>query len=383
MAKHLIFGDGHLAERSWAKKEIVGDSYYAAMQVGSIAIENDCKSVISAGDLIDQVKNFSGPIAVLGKLIARLKKKEIEFYYVLGQHDMAEPPWPSTFPGATHLDKKAIRLGEFWVYGLDYRHADELAVELSSIPEKVSILIAHQAWDECKAAMAPAQASAKRDVPGHINMIFTGDYHITLQKKVKRAGADPVWVMSPGSTCLQSVNEPDQKNVFIFDDQTGEVTLHPLKTRHIIRTEDIHDDQALEDVLNVLPKQIQKFDRSTIADEEVSKPLVIARVGKAIKKAESSIRKVCNANDAHCIVGMIKPEIVKSKASDDDDETEMLEATPQNVKQFLQSALKTVFTSDESCAQKLCNDLVLAEPTEEGTRNVLNRWWEERQAASC
>lgn len=383
MPKHLIFGDGHLADRSWAKKEIIGDSYFAARQIGDIAIAEECASVISAGDLIDQVKNFSRPIAVLGKLISRLRKKEIDFNYILGQHDLADPPWPASFPGATHIDKKAIRLGEFWAYGLDYRHPDDLLVELSCIPEKVSILIAHQAWDECKAAMAPSQASAKKDLPAHVNMLFTGDYHITLQKKVKRADKDPVWVMSSGSTCLQSTNEPNQKNVFLFDDQSGDVTVHPLKSRHVIRSEPIQDEQALEDFVEMLPDLVKKFDRSTIEDENVCIPLVIARVGKSVKKADSILRKVCSSLDAFCIVGTIKPQLVKTNNTDEEGEPVRLEATPQNVRQFLQAALKTVFTPEEAEASKLCNDLVLAKPTEEGTREVLTKWWEERQTTAC
>jgi hypothetical protein len=381
MAKHLIFGDGHLADRSWAKKEIVGDSYYGLEQIGNIAIAERCETVTSAGDLIDQARNFSSPIAALGRLVSKLHHAQIKFQYVLGQHDMADPPWPAQFAGAVHIDKKAVRLGEFWLYGLDFRHADELLVELSCIPEKVSILIAHQAWDECKANMAPAQASVKKDTPAHINMIFTGDYHVMLRKKVKRQDKDPVWVMSPGSTCLQSTDEPLNKYVFIFDDQTGEVETRDLVTRPVIRLENIIDDQALEDSLDLLPGRINVINRDAIASELVSRPLVIVKVGKGVNKAASSIRKICKELDAHCIIGTVKPTIVKADPKDDDDDDK--EATPVNVKQFLQSALNVVFGEEDAAARNLCNELVLAEATEEGTRRVLNKFWEERQAQPC
>jgi hypothetical protein len=373
MAKHLIFADGHLADRAWVKREVVGDSYFALDQILKIQFEHDCKSVTSAGDLVDQTRNFSAPIANLGQFIAQLNARDCPFYFIQGQHDLADPPWPSQFEGAYYVNKATFKLGEMTAYGLDYLHADELEGALADIPKKASILIGHQAWEECKAERAPAQASVKT-IPEHVTMLFTGDYHVTLRKKVKRADKDAIRVFSPGSTCLQSINEPLEKNVFILDDETGEVTTVPLITRPVVVSEPMHDEQSVIDFLDMLEALVnKKRDAAKIDDPLVAMPLVIAKIGKNAGKVDKDIRKLCKKLDVHCIINAIKPKIVPAVAVDDEDDEE--EATPANVLDFLKQSMATVFTEDEKEESKLCEQLIVAERTEEGTRNVLNSFW--------
>lgn len=227
----VVCADTHVQDRAWSRRPIVGDSYFSLRQIFSYAIKHEIKCIIGAGDLIDKHRNDSEPVVKFYEQLDRLKAVGGEFRYIQGQHEMADPPWLSGHPAAVHVHEHPWTLGGFSVVGLDYQPAGLLQTALDRVTAtRPDILIAHQVWSEYMGDIAHPQGSFA-DVPC-VKLMFTGDYHGAYSDKVYRGkDGQELRVVNPGSTCLQSIDEPDAKFFCVLrDDGTiGRVQLFTRK----------------------------------------------------------------------------------------------------------------------------------------------------------
>lgn len=224
----LLFADSHARDRR-------GDEQFALAQIGKAAKKHKVKRVILAGDGIDKQSNRSRAVTSMFRFIDRLEEAAIEFWFLQGQHDWDEPPWPSAHRWAKHLHKRVVEMGELTAYGLDFQPYGKLQEEMAVINDAklpVNFLIAHQTWGDWMGDIAVPQGEFVQ-VPGPITHLFTGDLHQKKLEKHKNADGDKMFVCSPGATCAQKIDEPHEHYYVLLGDD-GIFRFEKLKSRVFI-----------------------------------------------------------------------------------------------------------------------------------------------------
>jgi len=224
----LVTSDLHLSERIWKHRPIVGDSYYAWRQICWLARTVD--AVILAGDVLDKQTNSPRTVSQLHQGVSFIQNTPI--YFVQGQHDFdPDVPWPKTAEAdnsSVHWLKpeNLVDLGGMSMVGTDFLHEEDCQ-EFLKQAIGVDILVMHQVWKDFMGEVGRPQACFD-DVPSNVKLLITGDYHDTIQLQHKN-----MVVLSPGSTHLRSLNEPEDKNVFIItiENELKNVEIVPLKSR--------------------------------------------------------------------------------------------------------------------------------------------------------
>ena len=226
----LVASDLHLKKRTWSNRPIEGDSYFAWEQIVDRAIAVEVEVVILAGDILDKQINGSGPIVKLQEGIEKLGAAGIKTLFIQGQHEYQEMPWASLSKHAIHLHRNEatsldpfIEVAGYTIAGIDFQAKERLQDELSYVaetlksPPEKTILVMHQVWEEWMGERALPQgklADVNNWLPG-LGLLITGDLHES------RLEDEPLRVLSPGSTCMQSISEPEDKYVYLLSSAGG------------------------------------------------------------------------------------------------------------------------------------------------------------------
>ena len=264
--KILVTSDLHLSPRIWKHRPIEGDSFYSWKQIQDIAIRESVDCTILAGDLLDQRKNNSESIFHLLNGLETITNKNIPVIFCQGQHGMQEIPWPKVshnelvhwvedYPGS---DFMLPNQKEVTVQGFDFKDKETFKSCLASANEQCTdILVCHQVWEDFMGTECNPQASFA-DVKC-ASILITGDYHEAICQDY-----DGLTVISPGSTHLRSIAEPEDKSVYLLEVYTDPQADHfdfncraiPLKTRRRFEIDatgkDIHQvKSAIEGWLDI------------------------------------------------------------------------------------------------------------------------------------
>jgi hypothetical protein len=231
----ILFADSHLQyPGAWSSRPAIReDSFRSFEQLVDKAIELDVH-LIGAGDLIDKQRNTSAPIVFLMAQMERLAEHGSNLYFIQGQHEMQAQPWLDAGGAGIHIHGRHVKLlGGMSIYGIDFHPHGQLAAEIEKIPQGVDLLVTHQVWGEFMGTNVVSPQGMLCDLPEHVGHVLTGDFHETHVKEVRNSGGNMMTVLSPGSTCLQSIAEPPEKHYFIaMSDGTFE--RHTLFTRPVI-----------------------------------------------------------------------------------------------------------------------------------------------------
>jgi hypothetical protein len=281
------FADSHLQERAWAHRPIFGDSYYSFEQIINYTIEHDLPT-IAAGDLIDKQRNISGPIVFLREQLGRLKDP---IYYVQGQHEMADKPWMQLGHLSRWIHRELIEIGGINFYGLDYCIAGQLQDRLDEIPDNADVLVAHQVWSDLMGNIGHPQGGM-HDVP-KVGTVFTGDFHEFVEDRRPRGkDGQEIYLISPGSTCMQSIAEPQDKYFCVFYDD-GSMKPIQLKTRQVIDAGVLSTPQDLDKFLETVGVSIEMvWEDATGYDERVRMPLLKVEAAYTLQDAQRRIARV-------------------------------------------------------------------------------------------
>jgi len=220
----LVTADWHVRkfDRVWYRRDtLTGDTAWGIEQVLAQAEKFDVRSVMLLGDLFEQKLQQSDALATMREALDALQHQERAVYYVQGQHERSTPPllaalhrWPQHIDGQTTTLANGAK-----VYGLDYKSPNEVKAALEAVPAGTDVLATHQVWKDF-------MGEDRGDAWFHwtsVPHILTGDFHQTLDET-----RGNVHVVSPGSLCMQKVDEPSEKFVYIlWDNMTVEaVRLH-------------------------------------------------------------------------------------------------------------------------------------------------------------
>lgn len=262
--------DAHVDDFVWNNRPIQGDSYFAFSQLVDLAIRYEA-DLIGAGDMLDRKYNGSGPIVFLARELRRLEDHGRKLYYIQGQHERQFRPWLEIgLDAVVHVHGTEFQVGNTKYWGLDYQSGLRLPEYLDRVPRGVDVLVCHQVWQEFIPVGNPQGSLVQ--VP-HVKKILTGDYHVSCVRTLAAEDGRLISVYSPGSTCMQSINEPPVKSCFGVDSDGNVYTL-PLRSRPVLPPVQITTDDELATVLESLPRWLsQAVGRDPTLPEQLRMPL--------------------------------------------------------------------------------------------------------------
>lgn len=344
----IVVGDTHLAERTWAnRRTLTGDSFNSFLQATTEAIRRRLPMVL-LGDIFDAKNLSSGVLQFFCDHMDKLQEQGIPVYYVQGNHDCVTPPWPAVHKWPIHINGTVIRLGalsglQCECYGLDYFPIARYVAELSRIPETAKVLFTHQAWADF-GKMGSSDAAMAQMLPRGIT-VATGDLHIAMYSRGTAANGDGVLLMSPGATCMQAINEPQQHFIYemrLQDDGVVSFDPIPLHTRLVYEfrcTTQAEFDAAVMQIAG-LPKASSSADTWI---HSIDTPIV--RIKYPISVSEDSYVRLVSAatkSGSHLFTDPQLEAVTQSTLSVEDVHTErmstlsdaiqLLDAEPQEVR---------------------------------------------------
>lgn len=298
-----ITADNHLRANVWSKHpEIYGDAYESFQQIINTCLNRQLPLVL-LGDTFDNSHPDSRDIVFFSQCMTMMRGNNLPVYYIQGNHDLASPGWPSIHPHCIAVDSTQFSLGPFTCYGLDFRKATELRDALASIPvDEIDLLFTHQSWVEIQ--KVGSTDAAFTDLPPVKDkkktplVLVTGDYHVHGVFQGLNADGMTQVAYSPGSTCMQKINEQSDKFFCLLYDEDHYPLFEsqPLKTRRCY-TFNCRDEAEFSRDLEAARKLI-----SAEPDESLpytlQKPLLRIRYDDRIQDAYARMRYVV-ADQAH------------------------------------------------------------------------------------
>jgi predicted phosphodiesterase len=251
----LVTADWHVRkfDRVWYRRDTLrGDTSWGIKQVCKIAQEYSVPCVLLLGDLFDQKLQQSDALQAMREALDEFQRADRAVYYVQGQHERSSPPilsamhqWPAW------IDGQIVTLpGGMTMTGLDYQSPKDVEAAMKSCA-RTDILATHQVWRDF-------MGEDRGDAWLHWSQsqcVLTGDYHKSFYRQEGRPH-----VLSPGSLCMQSIQEDPKKYVYIlYDDMSAKQVQFPTRGYFEAR---IHDEAELEKFLDTwhqhparMPKQ--------------------------------------------------------------------------------------------------------------------------------
>lgn len=336
----IVVGDTHLAERTWSgRRTLTGDSFNSFLQATTEAIRRRLPMVL-LGDIFDAKNLSSGVLQFFCDQMNKLQEQNIPVYYVQGNHDCVTPPWPAVHKWPIHINAMCVRLGTFPgqqcdCYGLDYFPVARYAAELARIPETAKVLFTHQAWADF-GKMGSSDAAMSQMLPRGIT-VATGDLHIAMYSRGVAANGDAVLLMSPGATCMQAINEPQQHFIYEMKLQPdGVVSFDPIPlwtrlVREFVCTSQAEFDAAVLQIAG-LPKSIIPAGTVLYA---IDTPIVRVRYPISVSE-DSYVRLVAAAakSGAHLFTDPQLEDAPQSTVSVEDVHTEKMSTLRDAIQLF-------------------------------------------------
>lgn len=231
----VFTSDLHLAPKAWLRHPgLEGDSYYSLKQIVDYCTNIGLR-LFMAGDVIDKTRPDPKTVCVLNQQLHRMEYAKLAVYFTQGQHELdRNSPWLTSLSGwPIHIHKELYAIDGVNIYGIDWLPADMITQELNNIPAGTDILVAHQVWYDFMGERIGESECRLKDV-ANAKLVVTGDYHRQVDIIVDNFNNNPMRVLSPGSICMQSIDENPEKRFFvIFDDLS--VQSITLKTRKCLR----------------------------------------------------------------------------------------------------------------------------------------------------
>jgi hypothetical protein len=169
--------------------------------------------------------------------VQQLQQHGIDVLYNQGQHEYQNVPWMQLVPETHWLHESRHTTANGWnLVGCDYQNQENFQVFLQSdLAKSADVLVCHQVWQDFMGELARPQA-AFSDVPDNVKILITGDFH---ESKVLQATDEiPFMVLSPGSTHMRSIAEPENHFCLLLtlgDNHEFTVRSHQLFSRQCIR----------------------------------------------------------------------------------------------------------------------------------------------------
>jgi hypothetical protein len=263
----IFTGDNHLQPQTWARfQDLQHDAYISWQQIVGRAL-NTGLPILQLGDLFNKVRPDSRSLHVYMDSLNNLHHHKVDFFFVRGNHDNVIPSLPTIHNWARPVAQLAINGVRF--YGIDFCNAESFKQQLQSQPAmQADVVLAHQAWKQIQ-----RNGGCDGDFTDFLTgkVLLTGDYHETNVYHGQAQDGTTVTAYSPGSTCMQAINEPVEKFYGILYDDLS-VEWQKLQTRPCLRY-NLRTEGELSQMLGNLQADIACASMA-ISYPEIRKPLV-------------------------------------------------------------------------------------------------------------
>ena len=301
----VVSADWHLERNAWVRHpDLAGDSYYGLEQVVDLALLMKLP-LIAAGDLFNKPYPDAKSVYVAMQQMDRMQEAELPVYYVQGQHERTkDQPWLGLHPWPFHLHKQVVTIGPHRFVGLDYTRPDDLITGLAQACQQApgGILVAHQVWKEF---MGVGHTDASLTQVPAVSVVLTGDFHKHTHLRLRGADGQKLLILSPGSLCLQTTDEPSAKAVYIlYSDFTFETI--PIKSRVISH----YEIQSKEDLYQLMATvEYGALEQQTGVPDNIAKPIVCIRYNPDIEDAYVNLVDLIG-NRAHLFIKPVTNQVL-------------------------------------------------------------------------
>lgn len=236
MGEFVFAADLHLDDSAWVgRPELGGDAYRALAQIVDYCVQQRLPLILG-GDIFDKRRPSATAVWHFCRQMDRMQLENLQVFFIQGQHELdRETAWLAAHRRPTPLHKHLVPFCGLVLYGLDWLPAGQLQAALDEIPASANVLVCHQVWSDFM-GVGRTEGSFS-DIP-RVRYVLTGDYHRHEIREVVGKDGQPLTVFSPGSTCLQAIDEPAEKFFFHFTVQdNGELQQRsvPLYSRPVSR----------------------------------------------------------------------------------------------------------------------------------------------------
>lgn len=244
----IFVADTHLHTSAWSDRPTLrGDSYWAFEQIVNMCLHYRVPLILG-GDSFDTKKPPPDAVACFCQQMDRMQAAGLRVLFIRGQHDLTMPAWLNVHAWPEHIDGQLVDLGDSrGIFGLDWTPRGDFQQRLAAVPVGTTFLVTHTVWDDF---MGVGNTDGSfTDLPQHVPFVLTGDYHVHTIRQGTLPNGVLQTIASPGSTCLQAVNEPPEKFVFLVQHEpaNNQIVLTPLRlqSRSVLQVE-IMSQESLE-----------------------------------------------------------------------------------------------------------------------------------------
>lgn len=295
----VITADTHLHPTTWANRPTLrGDAFYAFSQICDYCLEHLIHHIIIAGDVLDRRVNDAETPGFIRAALQECRRQRTDVYYVQGQHDLqtGRDPWLNSLSNwPVHLHGESYSLEDFRMYGLDWTRPSEMEEALASIPKDTDIVVMHQVCTEFMGGVRDCELTCLT-VP-HAKLLIMGDYHVHEKKTLRMADGRKAILVSPGSTCMQKIDEEPAKHFFVlYSDMT--VKSQPIKGRRVLSAGRMLTDDAVASFVAGVEAAIAGATERAVKDElpdELLKPILRVEYSEDLEGAGRRIRRAVDS----------------------------------------------------------------------------------------
>lgn len=367
----VVTSDNHLHPFTWADKPTLrNDAMFSFDQIVNYCLENDVPNLILAGDIMDRKKNDSYTPSYVRCVMDQLARNGVRVLYIQGQHELQTDgsAWLSALHDApVHIHELEVSLGDWNMWGIDWTPASDIEAALSGVPEDTQILVMHQVCQEFMGRVRACELNIA-SVP-HAELLIIGDYHAHISKSITASDGRALRALSPGSTCMQAIDEEFVKRFFVlFDDLS--VTSVWLKTRPVLQFKSLLTQKAVDEFVESISGELftasqQAHLNGISLDTGLTKPIVIVPYAADLEGAGPRIKKAVGEN------GFLfeKPKPFE-RSEREEDLLSREEVCNAMSKRGLSGLLnRVVDPKDEKELYHFCEELLEGDP-----REVIARW---------
>lgn len=350
----IVTSDCHLQERAWSSRTTLhGDAFNAFEEIVEYACSQGLP-IIAAGDIIDKQKNEAAVAGFVRRMMEQCQECRLGFLYIQGQHELQEHPWltelsnwPEWLPNRT---KPKMLGGKRRIHGIDWTPVDKLEEALAAVPPETDILVMHQVASAFMGSVTSPELTWQM-IPSHVKLLILGDYHVHKRVEWARPDGSKLIILSPGSTAMQSIDEPPVKEYFLLYDDFSTESL-TIPSRPFLQPTDLVFEEDLDHFVEQVGSQVERArERVAAMPEELQKPILYVRYHYDIKDAYKRLTRAIG-DSAHFFFKELRP-----KTKEDEREREEMERV---VKGGLLGALDETGHDPDSLTYRLSHRLLSA-----------------------
>lgn len=362
----IVTADTHLQAAVYSsRQEMRGDAYHGFRQCVDMAIGKKLPLIV-AGDFIEALPaNFptSQTIKFLFDQLMRLRKADIPFYFINGQHDVthiAKEVWPSAIGfGDSYVDGQVCEIGGKDFAFVSHRSKSDLSVMLDDMPT-ADVLICHQVWEEIKGGYGVEASLADFKY----KTVISGDYHKRKHSKFMTCRSEEGNAYSPGATHKRRTVEPNEHGVVVIHSDLS-VKFVKINSRVVLTAEVFSE----ADLLELLETCEDAVERSAVAAKKrnlptmLRTPMFLIRDNVGVPGVESRLKNLLRGR-AHVFVSLAVQEKYEAE--------HLVASEFISVEDVVNQAIES-YDDDDPVLKSILSDIAVADDVKEYMATIKQR----------